>query len=106
MAEVKIRLPKSVAKGELVSVRALVPHPMETVERDASGKVVEKVYNFIHTVTVTFNGKAIMTGEMTQSLSANPYIEFPLKANEPGKLSVTFEDTKGEKHTGTIDVAF
>jgi sulfur-oxidizing protein SoxZ len=106
MAEVKIRLPKTVAKGELISVRALVTHPMETVERDSAGKVVEKNYNFIHTVTVTYNGKTIMSGEMTQSLSANPFIEFPLKATEPGKLSITFEDTAGEKHTGSIDVAF
>ncbi|MBF0167380.1 MAG: thiosulfate oxidation carrier complex protein SoxZ [Alphaproteobacteria bacterium] len=106
MAEVKIRLPKTIAKGELVSVRALVTHPMEVVERGKDGKIVEKVYNFIHTVTVTYNGKTIMTGEMTQSLSANPFIEFPLKVNEPGKLTITFEDTTGEKHTGSVDVAF
>lgn len=106
MADVKIRLPKTVAKGELISVRALVTHPMEVVERGKDGKIVEKVYNFIHTVTVSYNGKTIMSGEMTQSLSANPFIEFPLKANEPGKLTITFEDTTGEKHTGTADVAF
>ncbi|CAA6603563.1 putative Sulfur compound chelating protein SoxZ [Rhodospirillaceae bacterium LM-1] len=106
MAEVKIRLPKTVAKGDVIAVRALVTHPMEVVERGKDGKVIEKVYNFIHTVTVTFNGKTIMTGEMTQSLSANPFVEFPLKVNEPGKLVITFEDTTGEKHTGAIDVAF
>ncbi len=106
MADVKIRLPKTVAKGELISVRALVTHPMEVVERGKDGKIVERVYNFIHTVTVSYNGKTIMSGEMTQSLSANPFIEFPLKANEPGKLTITFEDSTGEKHTGTADVAF
>jgi sulfur-oxidizing protein SoxZ len=106
MAEVKIRLPKTIAKGELVSVRALVTHPMETIERDSSGKIVQKNYNFIHSVTVTYNGKTIMSGEITQSVSANPFIEFPLKANEPGKLVITFEDTAGEKHVGQADVAF
>ncbi|MBI5121034.1 MAG: thiosulfate oxidation carrier complex protein SoxZ [Rhodospirillales bacterium] len=106
MADVKIRLPKSIAKGQVLSVRALVTHPMETVERGKDGKIIEKVYNFIHTVTVTYNGKTIMSGEMTQSLSANPFVEFPLKADQPGKLTVTFEDTTGEKHTGSIDVSF
>lgn len=103
MAEVRIRLPKSYQKDEVISVRALVQHPMEIVERK-DGKAVDRVYNFIHSVTVTFNGKEVMKGEMTQSLSANPFIEFPLKVTEPGKLEIVFEDTAGRKYTGSAEV--
>jgi sulfur-oxidizing protein SoxZ len=106
MAEVKIRLPKTIAKDEVISVRALVAHPMEVISRDKDGKVVDKVYNFIHTVTAVFDGKTVMQGEMTQSLSANPYVEFAFKVTKPGILTITFEDTLGEKHTGTAEIKF
>jgi len=106
MSEVRIRLPKSVSKDDVISVRALVQHPMEIVARDKDGKPVDKVYNFIHSVTVTYNGKEVMKGEMTQALSANPFIEFPLKASEPGTLQIVFEDTTGKKYTGSAEVKF
>lgn len=105
MAEVKIRLPKQFAKGDVINVRALVAHPMEIIERDKEGKPVDRVYNYVHKVTIAFNGKEYIQGEMTQSLSANPFFEFPLKVTGPGTLTVTFEDTTGEKHIGSIEVA-
>jgi sulfur-oxidizing protein SoxZ len=106
MAEVKIRVPSKISKGDVIQVRSLVPHPMEIIQRDKDGKLIEKNYNFIHTVVVTFNGKEIVRGQMTQSMSANPFFAFPLKVTEPGKLVITFEDTTGAKHTGSVDVKF
>lgn len=104
MAEVRIRVPAKYQKGEVITVRVLVPHPMEIIQRDPSGKVVEKIYNFIHSVAVTFNGREVMSGQITQSVSANPVFAFPLKVTEPGKLTITFEDTTGAKHTGSVDI--
>ena len=105
MAEVKIRIPK-VSPGEEVMGRAMVIHPMEIIERDAAGKVVDKISNYIHTVTVSYNGKEIMKGELTQSVSANPLIAFPLKVSAPGTLTVVFEDSTGAKHEGSVKVEF
>ena len=106
MAEVRIRVPKTIKPGETIAVRALVPHPMEIVQRDAAGKVVDKVYNYIHTARVTYNGKELMSAQFTQSISANPVIAFKMKADAPGKLEIAFEDTTGVKHVGTVDIKF
>lgn len=103
---VRIRVPSKITRGEEFQVRALVVHPMEIVARDKDGKVIEKNYNFIHTVTASFNGKEVMRGEMTQAVSANPTIAFPLTLSEPGKLVITFEDTMGAKHSGSVDIKF
>ncbi|MBM3642669.1 MAG: thiosulfate oxidation carrier complex protein SoxZ, partial [Alphaproteobacteria bacterium] len=43
MAEVRIRVPKTIKQGEIITVRALVPHPMEIIQRGADGKTVDKV---------------------------------------------------------------
>ena len=106
MAEVRIRVPSAIKKDEIITVRTLVAHPMELIQRDANDKVVEKLYNFIHTMIVTFNGREVMRGQLTQAISANPVFSFPLKAGEPGKLTITFEDTTGEKHQGSADIKF
>lgn len=103
---VRIRLPQAIEQGEVIRIRALVPHVMEVVQRDSDGNVVDKNYNFIHSVVVTYNGKEIMRGELTQAISANPYIEFPMRAMEPGVVEVTFEDTHGEVYTGSAEIAF
>ncbi|MBI4525838.1 MAG: thiosulfate oxidation carrier complex protein SoxZ [Deltaproteobacteria bacterium] len=104
IGQVKIRLPSTIQQGDVVRVRSLVLHPMEVVQRDKAGRVVMKNYNFIHTMIVTFNGKEILRGETTQSISENPIFTFPLKVTQPGKLTVVFLDTAGKKYEGTAEV--
>lgn len=103
---VRIRLPQEIKQGEVIRIRALVPHAMEVVQRDSDGNVVEKNYNFIHSVVITYNGKEIMRGQLTQSISANPYLEFPVRVSEPGIVEITFEDTHGEVYTGRAEIAY
>ena len=106
MAEVRIRVPKTIKQGETITVRALVPHPMEVMQRDAAGKIVDKVYNFIHAARVTYSGEELMTAQLTQSISANPVLAFRFKVDKPGKIEIAFEDTTGAKHVGSVDIKF
>mgnify|MGYP001570970685 FL=1 len=106
IGQVRIRVPSRITAGEVIKVRSLVVHPMEIVSRDKDGKVIEKKYNFIHTVIVTFDGKEIMRGEITQAVSENPFFAFPLKVTQPGKLTITFIDTTGKTHEGSAEIKF
>ena len=103
---VRIRLPSAIKPGEVIRVRSLIIHPMETVQRDKQGNPVWKNYNFIHTVTVAYNGKEVMRGETTQAVSQNPIFTFPLKVDRPGKLTVTFLDTMGKSYEETAEIKF
>jgi len=102
----RIRLPSAIKPGEVIRVRSLIIHPMETVQRDKQGNLVWKNYNFIHTVTVAYNGKEVMRGETTQAVSQNPIFTFPLKVDRPGKLTVTFLDTMGKSYEETAEIKF
>lgn len=104
IGQVRIRVPSAIRPGEVVRVRSLVTHPMEIVQRDKAGKVIEKNYHFIHQVVVTYNGKEILRGETTQSVSENPFFAFPLKPMEPGVLKITFTDTHGKTYEGTAQI--
>ncbi|HXJ85151.1 MAG TPA: thiosulfate oxidation carrier complex protein SoxZ [Candidatus Methylomirabilis sp.] len=103
IGRVRIRMPSSIKPGEIVKVRVLVIHPMEIVQRK-DGKVVDKNYQFINRVVVTYLDKEIAQFETTQSISENPFFTFAFKVTEPGVLRVTFLDTHGGKYEGTADV--
>jgi len=106
IGKVRLRLPASIKPGDVVRVRCLVIHPMERIERDKQGKIIDKKYNYIDKVTVTYLGKTVTTFETTQSVSENPFFAFSVKATDPGKLTVTFHDTHGDTYEGSADIAF
>jgi len=106
VGRVSIRLPSAIKQGEVIRVRALVIHPMELVQRDKQGKIIPKNYNFIHTMTVDYNGKDVLRVETTQAVSQNPLFTFPLKVDRPGKLTVTFADTMGKSYEGSSEIKF
>jgi thiosulfate oxidation carrier complex protein SoxZ len=106
IGKVRIRVPASIKAGDVVRVRALVIHPMERVERDRQGRVVQRNYNYINRVTVTYLGRTVVTFDTTQSVSENPFFSFSLRATDPGQLRITFEDTTGGRYEGTADIRF
>jgi sulfur-oxidizing protein SoxZ len=106
IGRVRIRLPSSIKRGDVVRVRTLVFHPMERLDRDAQRRIVPRAYNYIHKMTVTYLGKTLMELDTTQSVSENPIFTFTLKATEPGPLKVSFLDTAGGRYEGTAEIAF
>lgn len=106
VGKVRIRIPSSIRPGDIVQARTLVIHPMERVERDAQGKIVQRNYSYIHKVIVTYLGKTIVTLDTTQAVSENPFFSFTFRATDPGQLKVQFLDTTGGKYEGTADIRF
>jgi sulfur-oxidizing protein SoxZ len=106
IGKIRLRVPSSIKAGDIVRVRCLVIHPMERIERDKQGKVVDRKYQYIDTVTVTYLGKPVATFETTQSVSENPFFAFAVKATDPGPLTVKFHDTHGTTYEGSVDIKF
>ena len=106
IGKVRIRVPSSIKAGDIVKVRSLVIHTMERIERDAQGKIIDKKYNFIDKVTVTYLGKPVVSFDTTQSVSENPFFSFAFKATDPGPLRVLFTDTIGGRYEGAVDIKF
>ena len=104
MSQVRIRVDQA-KRGEVATVRAMVTHPMEVMQFKG-GKPVEKVYNYVHKVEATYNGKKVFEAETTQAVSQNPFVMFPVKATEPGKIEVIFHDTQGKTYVGQAEIKF
>jgi sulfur-oxidizing protein SoxZ len=106
IGKVRLRVPASIKAGDVIRVRCLVIHPMERIERDRAGKIIDKKYLYIDNVTVSYLGKTVATFDTTQSVSENPFFAFAIKATDPGKLTVSFHDTHGQKYEGSVDITF
>jgi len=90
---------KEVKKGDIVEVKALVSHVMETGQRkSADGKVIPR--KIINKFTCTVNGKEVFSAVFEPAISANPYIQFKFKATESGPVVLTWFDDDGSKIVG------
>ncbi|MBI4593114.1 MAG: thiosulfate oxidation carrier complex protein SoxZ, partial [Candidatus Rokubacteria bacterium] len=98
IGRVRIRVPSSIKAGEVVRVRSLVIHPMERIERDKQGKIIQKNYRYINKVVVTYLGRTVTALDTTQNVSENPSFAFTFRATDPGQLRITFHDTTGGKY--------
>lgn len=103
--QVRIRLPEKIRAGEVVTVRALVTHPMEILAFK-DGKPVERSYNFIHKAEATYNGRKVFEATMTQAVSQNPFISFPVRVDAPGVVKIIFHDTQGKSYEGQAEIKF
>jgi sulfur-oxidizing protein SoxZ len=99
-AKPRIKLDKKEAKaGELVEVKALVSHIMETGQRkSADGQVIPR--KILNKFICTVNGKEVFSADFEPSVSANPYIQFKFKAAESGPVVLTWIDDDGSKIVG------
>lgn len=104
MAKARVRVPKSIKKGELFEVKSLISHKMETGQRK-DRKTGEKIPRFIiNKFTATFNGKEVFVADWQPAISANPYMAFFMKAEESGDLVLSWTDDKGETVTKTVKI--
>jgi sulfur-oxidizing protein SoxZ len=96
----RIKLDKKQAKaGELVEVKALVQHVMETGQRkDSAGETIPR--KILNKITCTVNGKEVFSADFEPAISANPYIQFKFKAQESGPVVLTWTDDDGSKIVG------
>jgi sulfur-oxidizing protein SoxZ len=90
----RIRIPAAPKKGDVIEVKTLITHPMESGQRkDTAGKPIPR--KIIHTMTVTYNGKPAFSGKFEPAMAANPYVSFFLRVEENGTLDFVWKDDDG-----------
>jgi len=101
----RIKLDKKEAKkGDLVEVKALVAHIMESGQRkNAQGEVIPR--KILNKFTCTVNGKEVFAADFEPAVAANPYIQFKFKAEESGPVVLTWTDDDGSKIVGEETIA-
>lgn len=103
MANAKIQVPAEVKRGEVVEVRLLIRHPMETGFRhDEVGRIIPQ--NVINQVTCRYNGVEVFRAELFSGIAANPYLSFFTVAEASGDLELTWGDDAGAIETERVAI--
>jgi len=96
----RIKVPDSAKVGDVIEVKTLISHVMETGQRkDREGKIIPR--NIIHSFSAAFNGQIVFKADLQAGTSANPYLAFFMKVTGPGKFEFTWVDDSGAKVTET-----
>jgi sulfur-oxidizing protein SoxZ len=90
----RVLLPSAAAKGEIFKVKSIINHQMETGFRhDAQGRVIPR--KIIHRFVCRYGGADVFSVDLHEAISANPFIEFSLRATESGRLEFIWEEDNG-----------
>jgi sulfur-oxidizing protein SoxZ len=104
MARTLIQVNPRPRRGEVVEVRTLIAHPMETGYRtDSHGRTVPR--DILHRFVCRFDGEVVFSAELHPAIAANPYLAFPLRVERAGTLSFTWEGDNGFSQTESVALA-
>lgn len=94
MARTHLTVPDRARRGEVIEVRTLIAHPMETGYRPgADGQVLPR--DIIRRFTCRYRGEVVFSAHLHPAVAANPYLAFHLVATESGPLHFTWEGDGG-----------
>ena len=95
-----ITVPPAIRPGEVIEIRTLIAHPMETGHRsDGQGGVVPR--RILRRFTCRLDEQPVFFAELHAAVAANPLIAFPLRVQASGTLECRWEGDDGFAHTQT-----
>jgi sulfur-oxidizing protein SoxZ len=106
-----ITVPKSAKRGEIIEIRALVQHPMETgYRRSSEGAMLPR--DLIRTFSCRFlsaapsaasnAGELVFGATLHAAIAANPYLSFNLRAEASGSLVFEWLGDNGFAYRETL----
>ena len=104
MAAALINVPKHARRGEVIEIKTLMSHIMETGYRHtAEGAVVPR--DIITSFVCRYNGAEVFRAELFPAIAANPFISFFTTATESGKLEFDWIGDNGFSETASASIA-
>jgi sulfur-oxidizing protein SoxZ len=96
MTRPRIRLPESARVGDIIEIKTLISHVMETGQRrESDGKPIPRF--IINNFKASFAGMEVFEAELHPGISSNPYLVFFMRVPGPGELELTWTDDSGAK---------
>jgi sulfur-oxidizing protein SoxZ len=108
MARTIINVPPSPKKGEVIEIRALIQHPMQTGYRpDAKGAIIPR--DIVRRFTCYFQPadtnaarELVIEADLFPAIAANPYFAFQMVANAKGSLIFNWAGDKNFAQMETV----
>ena len=93
LAAPRIRIPRSARPGEVIEIRTLIEHPMETGLRQDGSRAVPR--DMLTRLMVRMNGETVFSADLRNGTSANPYHVLFLRMERTSVFEFTWTDERG-----------
>jgi sulfur-oxidizing protein SoxZ len=103
MARTLINTPAKARRGEIIEIKTLIQHEMETGFRvDSMGKVFPR--DIITDFICKYNGEEIIRAELFPAIAANPFLTFFTTATASGTITFEWSGDNGFSATASRDI--
>jgi sulfur-oxidizing protein SoxZ len=103
MARALINVPKTAKRGQVIEIKTLISHIMETgFRRNDVGQPIPR--NIITNFVCTYNGDEIFRADLYPAISANPFITFFTVAIDSGTIAFKWIDDNGFDETASAEI--
>jgi sulfur-oxidizing protein SoxZ len=93
-ARALINVPKTAKRGQVIEIKTLISHVMETGYRHSTeGQAIPR--DIITSLTCRYNGEEIFATTFYPAIAANPFVTFHTVADMSGTLTFTWEGDNG-----------
>ncbi|NLS07524.1 thiosulfate oxidation carrier complex protein SoxZ [Rhizobium sp. P32RR-XVIII] len=87
-------VPGTAATGEVIPVKTIIQHEMETgLRSDSEGEMIPR--KIINRFICRYGGVVVFSVDLHEAVSANPFFEFSLLATESGRMEFIWEEDGG-----------
>jgi sulfur-oxidizing protein SoxZ len=103
MARALVNVPKTAKRGQIVEIKSLISHIMETGFRhNETGQIIPR--DIITELLCNYNGKEIFRATLYPAIAANPFITFYTIANESGTITFKWTGDHGFEQTESATI--
>ena len=103
MPSALINVPAKAKRGDVIEIKTLMSHIMETGYRHTvSGETVPR--DIITAFTCRFNGNEIFRADLFPAIAANPFISFFTVATASGTIEFKWTGDNGFSQTETANI--
>ncbi len=103
MARALINVPPQAKRGEVIEIKTLISHEMESGYRpDSVGRLIPR--DIITAFVATYNGEEIFRADFYPAIAANPFVSFTTVATESGKIEFKWTGDNGFAATETVSI--
>jgi len=94
MASALVNVPARARRGEVIEIKTLISHVMETgYRRTQLGARIPR--DIIRRFVCTYNGTEVFSAELHPAIAANPFIVFSTVATETGAIAFHWTGDNG-----------
>lgn len=103
MARVLLSVPPRARRGEIIEIKTLISHPMESgYSAGTNGTLIPR--DIIRRFTCAYNGEEIFRAELSPAIAANPFLSFFTTATESGTIEFHWTGDNGFTATETAKI--